>query len=175
MTVIAFDKTHIAWDGLATAGSTVFASDAEKVKIVGGVVYGFAGDLGIRDVMIGWHQRGAKQQEFDKNNGRLRHYEDAEYELLVLTRTESLLYTSDVHFRTRVPDVYAIGSGAEYARGALLARASAFRAVRIAATLDTSCGGQIGVRAFSDIWPSGRKVSDGLSVVAARAQSILRV
>lgn len=159
MTVVAYDKTHIAWDGLVTAGSAVYATDAKKVKVVDGVIYGFAGDLGLMDVMIGWYRRGAKQAEFDKSSGRLRHYDDASYELLVLSQRESAVFTNDVHFRTNLPDVHAIGSGAELARGALLARASAFRAAKIATIGDTGCGGKISVLAFTDVWPEGRRFS----------------
>lgn len=169
MTVIAFDRTHIAWDGLVTVSSEIYATNAKKVKIVDGTIYGFAGDLGIMDVMIGWHRRGAKQSEFDKSNGRLRHYDDAEYELLVLSRRESGIFTSDVHFKTTIPDIHAIGSGASYARGALLARASAFRAVRIACSLDTGCGGEITVVPFTEIWPGGRDTSRDALLSAPRS------
>jgi len=158
MTVIAFDRSHIAWDGLVTLNSEVYATNAKKVKVVDGTIYGFAGDLGIMDVMIGWHRRGAKQAEFDKSSGRLRHYEDASYELLVITRNEVVVYSNDIHFRTALPDIHAIGSGSAYARGALYARASAFRAVRIACQLDVGCGGTITVMPFTDIWPGGRNL-----------------
>ena len=158
MTVIAFDRTHIAWDGLVTVSSEIYATNAKKVKVADGTIYGFAGDLGIMDVMIGWNRRGAKQSEFDKSSGRLRHYDDAEYESLVVTRREVCTYTSDVHFKTIIPDIHAIGSGASYARGALRARANAFRAVRIACGLDTGCGGEIIVMAFTDVWPGGRDI-----------------
>lgn len=158
MTVIAFDRTHIAWDGLVTQDSEIYATNAKKVKVVDGTVYGFAGDLGIMDVMIGWHRRGAKQSEFDKSSGRLRHYDEADYELLVISKREACVYTSDIHFKTLLPDAYAIGSGAAFARGALRARANAFRAVKIACGLDTGCGGAITVLPFAEVWPGGREL-----------------
>lgn len=172
MTVIAWDKTHIAWDGLATSNNTVFSTSVKKVKVVGGIIYAFAGDLGLMDVLIGWHQRGAKQQEFDKNNGRLRHYDDASYDLAVLSRNDTVLYTSDVHFKNRIPDIYAIGSGGPYAVGALLGRNSAFRSVQIACACDTSCGGNISVLPFESVWAAGRSGAEYMAIGAKRRSNL---
>jgi ATP-dependent protease HslVU (ClpYQ) peptidase subunit len=144
MTTIALDKTHIAWDSQVTAGFERLGVAVDKVWVAGKTVYAFAGAISMLDAVVDWHRKGARP-------GRGRDLLDAGWELIVITAKETRYYSNESLFPMKVEPPFAIGSGSAFARGALLAGAPAYTAVRIAAECDTGTGGEINVRALKEL------------------------
>lgn len=142
MTTIAFDKTHIAWDSQITAGGEKLSVPAEKVWIVGKKVYAFAGDYGMLDPVIDWHSKGARVKGAPEGN----------WELLVVDTKGAYIYSSDVPRKALVVAPYAMGSGSHFARGALMAGATAYQSVKIACQCDIYSGGEVNSRAFDEVF-----------------------
>lgn len=145
MTTIAFDKTHIAWDSQITQGGEKLHVPAEKVWIVGKKVMAFAGDYGMLDDVIEWHTKGARAKA-------ARDSLQGNWELLVVDKNGAFIYSNDVPHKSPVMPPFAMGSGSYFARGALLAGASAYQAVQIACRCDVFSGGEINVRAFDEVF-----------------------
>ena len=141
MTTIALDSTHIAWDSQITQGSEKILVPADKVWVVGTAVYGFAGDFAMLDEIISWHQRGAKPARAPK---------EGNWSLLVITSKGVKFYDDEIKYSTKIVAPFAMGSGAHFARGALMHGASAFQAVKIACQCDVFSGGEIGVLKLED-------------------------
>lgn len=141
MTTIAIDRTHIAWDSQITVGSEKASWDGDKVWIVGNKVYGFAGDFGMLDEIVKWHQKGARIAHAPK---------EGNWELLVITTKGVSLYSNEIKYATKIIAPFAFGSGGPYARGALMHGATAYEAVKIACQCDVYSGGEIGVLKLED-------------------------
>lgn len=149
MTCIALDRTHIAWDSQITMGDEKVSWAGEKVWIVDKAIYAFAGDFAYLDPVIEWHRKGA----------RPRLAPEGEWEMLFITSRGANLFAHDMKYPTAVTAPFAMGTGAAYARGAMLARASAYRAVKIACMCDVYSGGEVGVLKLEDVF----KVRSGVS------------
>ena len=143
MTTIALDKTHIAWDSQIIVGSEKAAWDGDKVWLVGSTVYGFAGDFAMLDEIINWHAKGARVDRAPK---------EGEWDLLVANAKGIRFYSNEVKYATKIVAPFAFGSGAHFARGAMLAGASAYQAVQIACKCDVFSGGEIGVLKLDDVF-----------------------
>lgn len=165
MTVIAWDNTHIAWDGRLTAANTIYAHDVQKVKFVKETIYGFCGDFGLWDDLIHWHKLGARRDRVPKFGA------ETEWQLLAITRKEIAVFDNSMVSKTILRTPYALGSGSDFARGALLAGKSAYRAVKIACLCDMACGGEVGTLAFADVFGGkfdGKKLNPTNRSIRAR-------
>lgn len=145
MTTIAIDKSHIAWDSRITQGNEIVDYPAEKVWIVGKKIMAFAGDFALLDDVIEWHSKGARAKYAKENFIGL-------WELLVIDAKGAHIYSDQVPHRSRITAPFAMGSGANFARGALLAGASAYKAVQIACKCDAMSGGEINSKAFDEVF-----------------------
>lgn len=144
--------TTIAWDGKTLAGdrqSTFDGTPARTRKVFrfsrpdrGDVVLcGCAGDTGDCQVYIRW----AKDKDAIKKG-------PPAFKSLVVLSIDSKrriwCATENMHWYRIGAKFWAIGSGAEYALGAMAAGKSARDAVRIASKLDTSTGFGVDVVSF---------------------------
>lgn len=139
MTIIACDGKHIAADGQWNNRQHRDAHTAKKLVVEQGHIFGICGTE-ILDVLIEWY--------FDGHNPKnLPHLGQNEaWELIVITPDNNfLLCNVDIPYPRKYQPPFASGSGTAFAMGAMLAGASARRAVEIACQLDLYCGPPITV------------------------------
>jgi hypothetical protein len=91
------------------------------------------------DVMVAWHQAGAKPDDVPKAGG------DAAWYLIVIDHNGIGKFSNTCPYIERFDPPIAFGAGQDYAMGAMLAGASAERAVAIVASLCDHTGGEIQV------------------------------
>lgn len=125
MTTIAWDGKTLASDSQMT-GSYIEQKNVSKIIRKGGDYYGIAGRLSEGKSFV--------EGEIDKLSD--------ETELLIVNAKGKCVWKGR-HASEPMPDKTAIGSGANFAMGAMLAGASAVEAVKIASKLDISTGGKI--------------------------------
>jgi len=134
MTTVATDGYSIACDTQACWGDMRVSSSRNKIHKINGEYVGCAGGS---EFIAGY-------LNYLKGEGDMPETSDP-YSFLFLTKGGVYLST-DIRFpRLKVSKVMAIGSGREYALGAMLAGASPLAAVRIAKKLDTATGGSVKV------------------------------
>lgn len=158
MTTIASDGVTVVADGRGVSGTTIVSEGREKLRRIGRKIYAFSGAYGLMDPVIYWERDG---QEAAPALG------EQEWELAVFEIGRVTYYCSAVPFPVLYGYPFALGTGADFAMGAMLAGASPERAVKIAASRDTHTGGMIST-AYLDVEPIGtpeefgRKVIDGV-------------
>lgn len=116
---------------------------ADKVWTLNKKVYAFAGDYALLDEVIEWHAKGARAKYAKENL-------QGSWELLVIDAKGAYIYSSDVPHKALVEAPFAMGSGSYFARGALLAGATAYQAVQIACKCDAFSGGEINALYLED-------------------------
>jgi ATP-dependent protease HslVU (ClpYQ) peptidase subunit len=136
MTTIAYKDGVIAWDSQVTAGSMVVSRSFQKMTKANGLTLWCAGTIQDRDALVKAISSGRAEWDMD-----------LEVEAIVL-EGESLSLVSVREGRIWRDSVsrsepMAIGSGADYAMGAMDAGCDAVEAVKIAAGRDVSTGGRI--------------------------------
>jgi ATP-dependent protease HslVU (ClpYQ) peptidase subunit len=138
MTTIAFDGLILAADSLCCWGNMKESRDAEKLRFVDGHYYAVTGADGMLDALIAWHKAGAKPEQYPRVG-------ETGAQLVVINKTlrACIYYEQDQPYGCAVPRRWAIGTGRDFAMGALHAGANAVDAVRIAANLDTRSGGPV--------------------------------
>jgi hypothetical protein len=133
MTTIAVTEDEIAWDSQATAGWTRSQVPFEKVTVVGRKIIGCSGDVSSIERLPKWIAGGANPKKAP----------DGEWRCIVISATSCRIYSDDdLHGELSMLPA-AIGSGQDFALGALFAGKSAQEAVEIAARLDVMTGGEI--------------------------------
>lgn len=138
MTTIAFDGVMMAADS-QQGGLFTDQVYCRKIERHGNNLIGFTGDLSLRRAMINWLLDGAdpklvpKGLDFNTNHARI----------IIANKKGVVEYQNDTGHPCEVGKIYATGSGAQYAMGALLAGANARQAVKIAIKLDPNSGGPI--------------------------------
>lgn len=150
MTTIALSLAgDIAADGLRCFGSERSRTDVQKITIVGrNVIYAYAGISALHAPIIAWFEAGHDPKNVPQFNSS-----DATHgwALLVIKKDGSMWSVGDeapYPLEARAP--FTLGSGADYAMGALHAGVSAKRAVEIAAKLDLHTGGDIQVVSIAE-------------------------
>lgn len=136
MTTIAYRNGVIAWDSQVTAGSMVVSRSFQKMTKVNGFTLWCAGSIQDREALVK-----------ALSSGRAEWDMDLEVEALVLENgglnlvsvREGRIWRDSVAEN----EPMAIGSGADYAMGAMDAGCSAVEAVKIAAGRDVNTGGKI--------------------------------
>lgn len=137
MTVIACDGRQIASDSLMCYGSERAAQPGRKLLREFGRIFAIAGSV-IGKALVHWYMSGAHPDNAPRLGG------DAHWQLLVVeTDGRMLFFTSAVPYAQPAKAPFTMGIGAAYAMGAMLAGASAKRAVEIACELEVYCGGEI--------------------------------
>jgi len=138
VTTIAACGHFIAADGLLTNNGSRHVLDAKKIKVQGGVIYALGGTTCFFEPLIKWHQDGADPLNLPKGH-------DLDWTLLTITRDGLFFYTNRSAYPERHDFPWTMGTGNEYAMGAMKAGASAEEAVRIACEIDIHSGGEIQV------------------------------
>lgn len=141
MTTIAYKDGVLAADTLITCGDHRDGY-TEKVKRIGGVLLAAAGSAIQADRFFEWAQRGFHPADRPSDIP-----EDEKCNWLRVESDGSLsVWANGSSWKTKPMDgMYALGSGSEYALGAMAAGASPEEAVRIAMKFDTKTGGDITV------------------------------
>lgn len=150
MTTIAvdFSRGQIAADGLETWGDQVFRTDARKIVVRSKAVFALSGSSAMIERIIDWEQAGAKDKPPSEGV-------DNKWTLLAMRADGSrLLYTSSTPYPVPLPMLFAIGSGADYAMGAMRAGKSPREAIEIIRDhrLDVWTGGEIQVVELMDVF-----------------------
>lgn len=144
MTTIATDGRTIAADGLACFGNEVVSATARKMAVRGGRIYALAGAGGMMNALIDWVETGASPNNMppvsDKSSG---------FAILVIgpDPSDRVFYSDVCPYPQPVPPVFAFGSGADFALGAMHAGLSPEEAIGmvIRHRLNVHTGGEIQV------------------------------
>jgi ATP-dependent protease HslVU (ClpYQ) peptidase subunit len=146
MTTIAVTRRHVAWDSQLTVNDDEkLASPDDKVIARDGIIYALAGDVIDVDNLIDYL---ADPKSKPPRGG---------WEALIIRRGRISFMNAASPYLVTVKAPIALGSGAKFARGAMLAGASAADAVKIAAECDPQTGGPIYYMTISDITGRARK------------------
>lgn len=135
MTVIVWDGKVLASDAQSTNAG--LKRKATKIRKIGGKLYGVSGDWDRGQMLFRWVEGGMKPEdwpEFQKNND--------DWVGLVEVREDRSVWKYE---RVPVPyaieeEYFAMGSGRDYAYGALAMGADAEKAVAIASSFDHGSG-----------------------------------
>jgi len=134
MTTIACTAIAMAADGLVTReGMIVSTKDVKVWRAKDGAIIGGSGTRGFDKALLAWWEAGAE--------GAFPH--GKEFNALILKPDGTCLFVGDCGYPTEQSLPTAIGSGCEYALGAMDAGANARRAVEIAAGRNPTTGGKI--------------------------------
>ena len=135
MTTIATDGRAIAADGRVTAGGEIRTETFDKLwELPDDSVAGAAGQTEQSTVALRELNRAAAEK-------RLPEPTEGEYDIMRLYPSGAVaLYSGRLDAPFFVEPPFTIGSGGEYARGALAAGASVRRAMKIAHQFDSSTG-----------------------------------
>lgn len=140
MTTIAYDGKTICADTLACWGSERGRAPIEKIITKASGIYAMSGSFAVRDEVIDWIENGAKRGDAPKLVG------DEEWQVIFIDK-DGAAYAGMSASPGLIPIAapFALGSGGEFAMGALLANKSAHDAVKIAAIVDTKTGDAVQV------------------------------
>jgi hypothetical protein len=136
MTTIATDGKSMAADGRGCIHDTIAGDRGQKIyRLKDNSLFSLSGATYAADLFVEWLDEGADPSKFPENMG--------EYGAIhLLTDGEAHYYNQDSKRAWRLVDCpFAVGSGREFAMGAMMAGASPAQAVRIAATRDPFTGG----------------------------------
>lgn len=145
MTTIAYKDGVIAHDGLISAGSQVFGSSFSKMFFVKKNILGFdvkcialAGDSSARYFL--------KNESLDYKTEVQEHLS---FNAIAITSCGRVIYIDSndgdnyIHLNVIDADFHAIGSGCQFALGAMSSGATPEEAVMIASKFDNNTGGKI--------------------------------
>lgn len=138
MTTIAIDAVSVAADGRRTWGDQIAGDSWIKLRRQNGMILGFAGPVPLFDPVVDWFLGGA-------DPGSVPKYDNAEWSLIIVDGHPDGVarIIPACPFIERFSAPVAFGAGADYAIGAMLAGASAKRAIEIVASICTHTGGEI--------------------------------
>lgn len=142
MTTIATDGITIAADGLCTDGNgSKYNQDEVKLIKDGNAIFGLSGTTCLMPHLIDWYIKGCKLEGLPRVDNEFH------WHLLVITLNNPIKYFSN---GCPYPDIFTdkyitIGTGAQYAKGAMMAGATPKKAVEIAAKCNVYTGGKIKV------------------------------
>jgi len=142
MTTIATDGRHIAADSRVSRGWEITEGGVEKiVRFDDGWVMAVAGRGAMKHCLTEWIRAGAAPEKCPKGGPEVT------WSVLAVDPDRKFwLYTHDAPYRERIGSFpFTLGSGADFARGAMLAGADVRRAIEIAAHCDCHTGGDIQV------------------------------
>lgn len=139
MTTIASDGKTVAADGQCTAGHEILCTNRVKLEAWGDCVLAFSGAIALQPVAFRWFKDGAVPEKVE---GALK---DKDWTLTVFRDGTASYYRNDCPYPLEVPYPFSIGSGEDYAMGALMAGTTSRAAIEIACAKDTMTSGKITV------------------------------
>ena len=137
--------TCIAWDGKALAGDKLLLSvglkrTVTKIRRIGDLLVGGAGDFAEIGEAMAWIERGRKLDDYPSRMSN----KDADSTLLVIEAGGEILVYGFSPVPCRYEDkTYAMGSGRDYAMTAMYLGKTAREAVEIASLFESGCGGGV--------------------------------
>lgn len=139
MTTIAYDGVSIAADTLTLFGVEKAKYPARKIEVRGDGIYAASGPANMLRRLIKWLHDGA-----DYDDTPSVKMENANWSLLVIKPDGTAWCAMMLHPELiRVSAPFAIGSGADFALGAMACGKTAAEAVEIASQFDVNTGGSI--------------------------------
>ena len=147
MTVIASDGIHIVADGMKILGQSEIAElNVRKIKVRENTIFAVTGAAALLDVLAEWYLAGCNPKATPVIGG------DVTWTLIVIaTSGGPLKFSHTLPYPERWSYPMSAGIGADYAMAAMLAGASARRAVEIACAKDAFCGGEIQVVNIAEV------------------------
>jgi len=131
VTTIAWDGKNLACDSRSLTNDTIDQCETQKIFKKSGVYYCLAGEyaqaLAVMDYLV------------TKKNEPV--FPKPEYQVLVISDTAQI-FDGELH-PSPVEPPYAMGTGAQFAYGAILSGKTAKEAVEVAIKLDPYSGGKI--------------------------------
>lgn len=148
MTIIAWDGKALAGDRMSTVGGTPIHSATPKVyrlRAPNGrlALVGFGGSNAFCASYLHWMRGGEEPQP--------KPGEDMKWQIIAIVEPRWVWYRSDTANRWDLfgaMSYWAIGSGCDYALGAMEHGATAREAVKISSLLDNQCGMGVDVVRF---------------------------
>jgi ATP-dependent protease HslVU (ClpYQ) peptidase subunit len=139
MTTVAYTKGVLAFDSKASSGGQ-HAGWVMKGKKTNKYLIAACGSCEDIQAFMDWMESGGKQED-KKTYGLDR---DVDINALVIDKkTRVYQYEGRLYPYVIEADIHALGSGREYAIGAMAAGSSAQQAVRIASKYDSGTGGAV--------------------------------
>lgn len=135
MTVIAWDGKILAADKQCGYGG--MRCTVTKIFRVGKLLVGGAGDFTLVLEMVDWVRRGRPVDSFPANQ---RSKDDWQALMVIEPDGSIVTYERTPHPIRYEQKQFAIGSGREFAMGAMYMGANAVRAVEAAIALEVNCG-----------------------------------
>jgi ATP-dependent protease HslVU (ClpYQ) peptidase subunit len=149
MTTIAWDLRHgtIAGDGLVCAGNDIITRSAQKIIVQNKAIYALSGTGAFHIPLIWWIEKGADPKSMPEAKG------DVSWRLIVIREFDDgsrrhigvVGYDDAFPYPFDLPDLDAIGSGADLAIGAMRSNRTPREAVEIAMLHNIKTGGDIQV------------------------------
>lgn len=140
-TTIAFDGRLLAADSQITAGGSKYLQSVKIVRI-GRAFVAAAGEMTQITRFRDWYEHGHDPRNYPKKLD--------EFTAIVVTPLGVTQYW-DVGYGVPVPTPCAIGTGADAARGAMMAGVDAKRAVQIATRIDLYSGEPVIVHSIDEL------------------------
>lgn len=147
MSVIAWDGRVLAADKRACIGSLIRTTT--KVFKLSGALAAYAGDADSGEALLAWFKNGAVPADFPSSQ-----HGDMWAGLMVVYPN------GDIHKYERTPypikfppQIFAIGSGRDFALAAMHLGEDAVRAVGVACVFDSGCGNGVDHISFEGVHP----------------------
>ena len=138
MTTIAWDGKTLAADRQATINNRPLVERDAKIKRIRFLgkpaLCGVSGSLTLARKVVKWIMKGCDEDDTPSRG------DNENFEVMVITNDDVLIYPNNFFAESMGNIKFAIGSGANYAEGAMAFGASAVEAVEISATLDIYTG-----------------------------------
>ncbi len=132
MTTIAWDGESLACDSMAITGGVIDQYPTKKIFKKRDVYYLLAGDYAQSLAVMDWLVDGKEKPEFPK----------PDYEVIAIQGSGGKCYSGELYPYSIKPP-FAVGSGSEFAYGAMLSGKTAKEAVETAIKLDPNSGGKV--------------------------------
>ena len=136
MTTIAWDGEQLCADSLITSEKKENISNPKIRKIKGMLVAGCGNLSSLLDFFTNLKNSSSLKEAVEISNWK-------EIQVIVISNNKCYVIDDDCSEFLQVKGCYAIGSGGDFAKGAMDAGATARQAVRIAANNDPKTGGRI--------------------------------
>ena len=142
MTTIAFNQFEIAADTQAINCGIIEQTPYQKIFVKDGRVYALAGLAALLPQLVRWYEDGADPAKVPTFKAKEENWFG---EFIVYDSERFIHYCPlpDFPYGSEVPPPFALGTGAKFAMGAMLAGKTPFEAVEIASKLDNDTGGMI--------------------------------
>ena len=132
MTTITWDGKTLAADSRVTAGGSLVAETAVKIKKIDNKLVGAAGVPAQCEEFFEFVKSGEKPEQLPED-----------FQGVIVYKNKRIEYYDSNYSCTLCKGLFSIGSGEEYAYGAMSAGASAKEAIKIAMKKDLATGGKI--------------------------------